>query len=369
MPPASIDFCFIRRKDSMSDKQESAARKGADGFIFWYGFRIDIPGLHRILKGITCFYLYVITDGLMKKQSNKTKLSLPRLTKILKDTVQGISEDNVPKLSGSLAYATLFSIIPFLSFLITIGTFFHVDLANQLYTQLQPVMGTEVVEQLSAIIQNAKKTDSSSLAAIITLGITIFGATAIFAEIQGSLNTIWGIKAVPKKGWLKFIKNRLLSFSIIIIFAFILLITFTITNVIGNLSARFLSDYTEVTVPLVKILGMIINIGVTAFIFTLMFKVLPDAKIKSKDVFIGALVTTILFLLGQWGISLYIGIANVGSVYGAAAFLAILITWIYYSALIIYIGAEFTESWANEMGGKISPDEYAAVVMSCLVHE
>jgi len=299
----------------------------------------------------------------------KKTFSINILTKIIKDTIQGFTDDNIPRLSASLAYATLFSIIPFLSLLITIGTFFHTDLANQLYTQLQPVIGPEVVEQLRSIIGNAKKTDSSTLAAIVTLGVTIFGATAIFAEMQGSLNTIWGIKAIPKKGWLKYIKNRLLSFSIILIFAFILLITFTITNIIGNLSDRFMSNYPEVAESLVKIIGMSLNLGVTAFIFVLMFKMLPDAKIKSKDVFVGALVTTFLFLVGQWGISFYISIADVGSVYGAAAFMAILITWIYYSAMIIYIGAEFTEAWANEMGSKIFPDEFAVTTRIIEIHE
>lgn len=187
--------------------------------------------------------------------------------------------------------------------------------------------------------------------------------------MQGSLNTIWGIKAIPKKGWLKYIKNRLLSFSIILVFAFILLITFSITNIIGNLSERFMSNYPEIAESFVKLVGILINIGVTAFIFILIFKMLPDAQIKTKDVLVGALVTTFLFLVGQWAISLYIGIANVGTVYGAAAFMAILITWIYYSALIIYIGAEFTESWANEMGGRIFPDKYAVATKIIEIHE
>lgn len=299
----------------------------------------------------------------------KKKLSFAVLVTILKNTFQGFSDDNVPRLSASLAYATLFSMIPFLSLLITIGTFFHADLINQLYVQLQPVVGTEVVEQLKSILENAEKSDSSTLAAIVTLGVTIFGATAIFAEIQGSLNSIWGIKAIPKKGWLKYIKNRLLSFSIILIFAFILLITFTITNVIGHLSDRFMSNYPDIAGSFVKLIGMLINIGVTTFIFVLMFKVLPDAKIRTKDVIVGALVTTVLFMVGQWGISFYIGVADVGTVYGAAAFMAILITWIYYSAIIIYIGAEFTESWANEMGSKIFPDEFAVTTRIIEIHE
>lgn len=306
----------------------------------------------------------------MKNQAaTKKKLTIPILIKILKDTFRGFMDDNVPRLSASLAYATLFSMIPFLSLLITIGTFLHADLASQLYIQLQPIVGTDVVEQLRSIITNAQETESLSFATIISLAFTIFGATAIFAEIQDSLNTIWGIKAIPKKSWLKYIKNRLLSFSIIVVFAFILLITFGITNLIGNLSDRFMSNYPDIAGSLVKIVGLILNLSVTAIIFTFIFKILPDAKIKSKDVIVGAIVTTVLFLVGQWAISLYIGMASVGSVYGAAAFLAVLITWIYYSAIILFIGAEFTESWANEMGGRIFPDKYAVTTKIIEIHE
>ena len=223
----------------------------------------------------------------------KKKLSLPLLFKIIKDTVWGFIDDSVMRLSASLAYATLFSIIPFLSLLVTVGVFFHMDLANQLYVQLQPIVGPEITGALRSIIENAENTDSSRSAAIVSLGISIFGATTIFAEIQSSLNTIWGIKAVPKKSWLKFIKNRILSFSIILVFAFILLITFTITSIIGELSKKFMVNYPEIAGSLVQVVGIIINIGVTAIIFTLIFKILPDAKIKSRDVFIGAIVTHI----------------------------------------------------------------------------
>lgn len=296
----------------------------------------------------------------MKEQPKaKKKFNLSTLLRIGKETFQGFMDDNVLRLSASLAYATLFSIIPFLSLLITIGVFLHMDLAGQLYTQLEPVVGASVVEQLRGIINNAAKTDSTTFATILSIAVSIFGATTIFSEIQGSLNTIWGIKAVPKKSWLKYLRTRLLSFSIILIFAFILLISFTITQVITSLSSRFMANYPDVAEWIVKIVGMIINAAVTAIIFAMLFKILPDAKIKLKDVAVGALVTTVLFLIGQWGISLYIGMASVGTVYGAAAFMAILITWIYYSAIIIYIGAEFTEAWADEMGSRIIPNEFA----------
>lgn len=306
----------------------------------------------------------------MKEESeNKKKFDLHVLVRIIKDTVRGFIDDDVMRLSGSLAYATLFSLIPFLSLLITIGTILNTDISNQIYSQLQPVLGIEVVDQLRAIVQNAEETDSSTFAAIVTLGITVFGATAIFTEIQSSLNTIWGIKPVPKKSWLKYIKNRLLSFSIILVFAFILLVTFTITNIITNLSGMLMYNYPEVAESFVKLVGVVINLIVTSSIFVLIFKVLPDAKIRSKDVLIGAVVTTILFMIGQWAISLYIGIVQVGTVYGAAAFMVVLITWIYYSAIILYIGAEFTEAWANKMGGKIFPDEFAVTTKIIEIHE
>lgn len=308
----------------------------------------------------------------MKGQLNnnkKKKFSLSVLFQILKDTVQGFVDDNVTRLSASLAYATLFSIIPFLSLLVTVGVLFQMDLANQLYVELKPIVGADVVEQLRAIIGNAAKTDSSTFATLVSLGVSIFGATTIFAEVQGSLNTIWGIKAVPKKSWLKYLRTRLLSFSIILVFAFILLITFGITHIIGTMTDRLLANYPDIAASLVKAVGLIINITVTAFIFALMFKILPDAKIRLKDVLVGAAVTTVLFLVGQWGISFYISIANVGTVYGAAAFMAILVTWIYYSAIIIYIGAEFTEAWANKMGGKIFPDDFAVATRIIEIHE
>ena len=287
---------------------------------------------------------------------NKKKLSVS--IKIIKDTFQGFIDDNVMRLSASLAYATLFSIIPLLSLLVTIGVLLNIDFTNQLYAQLEPIVGSKVIDALQAIMENAETTDSFSFATIISIGVTIFGATTVFAEIQSSLNTIWGIKAVPKKSWLKYIINRLLSFSVILAFAFILLITFTITNLITDISNKFITNNPDIAESLVKTIGMIINIGVTTVIFTLIFKILPDAKIKSKDV-----------MIGQWGISFYIGFANIETVYGAAAFMAIFITWIYYSAIIIYTGAEFTKAWANELGGKIFPDEYAVATKVIEIRE
>ncbi len=288
--------------------------------------------------------------------------------KIAKKTVCGVIEDNVMTLSASLAFATLFSIIPFFSLLITVGAWFNTDLTSQLFVHLEPVVGEKVIEALQAVIKNAKQTEGWSFATIVSIGVSIFGATTVFAEMQNSLNTIWGIKAVPKRGWLKFLKNRLLSFSIILVFAFIMLVTFSVTGLITKICLVFTENEPFVAEWTVMIMGMLVNVIVTAVVFTLIFKVLPDAKIRVKDVCIGALFTTLLLMMGQWGISLYIGMADVGNVYGAAAFLAVFVTWIYYSAIIIYTGAEFTKAWANELGGKIIPDEYAVAVKAVEIH-
>lgn len=292
-------------------------------------------------------------------QIEKKKLTIPVLIKIIKKTIQGIGEDRVVRVSGSLAFATLFSIIPLFSIIAIIGSIFQFELDVRLFNELQAVLGTEAVEQLQPILQESVSTEFTNLTAIISLGVTLFGATTIFAVLQSSLNVIWHIKPIPKKGWLKFLKNRLLSFSIILVLAFLLLVTFTITNFITNFTDRIMSDFPDIATVFVKIIGTILNFGVTTLIFVLIFKVLPDAKIKSKDVLVGAIVTTVLFLVGQWGISVYFGLSNVGSVYGVAAFLAIFLIWIYYSAIIVFVGAEFTQAWANEMGSKIYPDEYA----------
>ena len=148
-----------------------------------------------------------------------------------------------------------------------------------------------------------------------------------------------------------------------------MLVTFSVTNIIVELGNRFVNHHPDVAEYVVKAMGVLMNVCVTVLVFTLIFKLLPDAKLKSKDVFIGAVVTTLLLLVGQWGISFYIGMANVGNVYGAAAFMIVFITWIYYSAIIIYIGAEFTQAWANEMGGKIVPDEYAVATKVIEIRE
>ncbi|WP_298649338.1 YihY/virulence factor BrkB family protein [uncultured Proteiniphilum sp.] len=295
----------------------------------------------------------------MEKERIRRRISFKSIINILLLTIKGFTNDGVTKLSASLAYATIFALVPFLTFIVTFGAWFEQDITSQLYGTMNELMGTEVTTQVQAIIRNASESDSSTLARLISLGVMIFGATTIFAEMQTSLNTIWGIKPKPKKGWLHYLRNRVLSFSIILVLGFLLLITLSVSTLINSLRQQLIDYFPDITALLFQVIGVVINIIVVSSLFILIFKILPDAKIKFKDVTVGAIVTTVLFLLGQFAISIYLGTRNTTSVYGAAAFLIILLTWIYYSSIIVYIGAEFTKAWANEIGEKIYPDGYA----------
>ncbi|HBG42276.1 YihY/virulence factor BrkB family protein [Limibacterium fermenti] len=305
----------------------------------------------------------------MEKTELPAKITFKSVFDIIKLTIQGFTDDKVTKLSASLAYATIFAMIPFLTLIVSIGAIFHQDIASEMYSRMTPLLGSDVVVQLQSILNNASAADTSSLATIISLGVTIFGATAIFAEIQTSLNTIWGIKPKPKKGWLLYLKNRLLSFSMILVLGFLMLVTLFFSTLITGLSDRLSAFFPDVTALLFQGVGMLVNIIVISVLFVLMFKVLPDAKIKLRDVAVGSVVTTVLFLVGQYAISFYMGTRNVTSVYGAAAFIIILLTWIYYSSIIIYIGAEFTKAWANNQGGKIFPDDYAVATKTVEIEQ
>lgn len=302
-------------------------------------------------------------------QYKKKKFTFKSLWTILKKTVDGILDDKVTKLSAALSYATIFSFAPFILVIITIGAFFAQDLEGKLFGQLSMLLGTDVAKVLQDVVHNAQVAEKSTISTIIGIGVILFSATTIFASIQESLNTIWGIKPKPKKGWLKLIKNRLLSFSVIIALGFILLVTMSTSSIIGLLNDRLMAFYPDVTVLVFKMIGIILNVGFTTLVFLLIFKVLPDAKIKYRDVTIGAVVTTILFLIGQYGISIYLSTSKIGSLYGAAASILLLLVWVYYSATILYIGAEFTKAWANELGSKIYPDEYAVATRTIEIQE
>jgi len=291
----------------------------------------------------------------------KKKITFKGLVKVLKNSFSGFGDDKITKLSGSLAYSTVFSLGPLLIVIISLcGLFLQREaIEGQIYAQLESFVGADTAKQLQEIIKNASLSGKSKTAAIVG-GITLLiGATAIFSEIQDSINGIWGIKPKPKKGWLQFLKNRFLSFSMIVGLGFLLLVSLGVNTVIDAFNSKLQSMFPNVSVVLFYIINMLITLIIVSLIFGVIFKVLPDAEIKWKDVRAGAFTTAILFLAGKAAISFYISKSNVGSTYGAAGSLVILLLWVYYSSIILYFGAEFTKAYAVEYAEPIHPNKYS----------
>lgn len=289
------------------------------------------------------------------------KFSFKGFIEIFKNSFTGFSDDKVTKLSGSLAYYTVFSMGPLLIVIISLcGLFLGREaVEGKIYGQLSGFVGADTAVQLQEIIKNASLAGKSKLAAIVGGIILLIGATTIFAEIQDSINSIWGLKPKPKRGWLKMVQNRVLSFSVIISLGFLLLVSLSISSIIDGFSNRLKAHFPDIAIVVFYIINVLITMLVTSLIFGVIFKVLPDADIKWKDVFAGSVATAFLFMLGKFGISFYISKSNVGSTYGAAGSLVILLVWIYYSSLILYFGAELTKAYAVKYGSPIHPSQYA----------
>ena len=301
-----------------------------------------------------------------------SKAYIRQLWKVIVATFMGFINDNGLKLSASLAYYTIFSLAPLIIIAISITSLvLHNDNYNDtFYAQLSRFMGKDAVVQLQQIVTHLQLSGKSGTALVIGAAILLLGASSMFVEIQDSINIIWRVKSKPKKGWLKWLQNRFLSFSLIIALGFLLLVSLIINIAINALSERLQHFLPAVTVTLFDLINMVISLMVIAVLFGVIFKFLPDVKIKWRDVRAGAIFTALLFMLGQYLIGLYLKYTAQGSAYGAAGSLIVILVWIYYTASILYIGAEFTEVYAEAMGSDIEPSEYAVhVVQTEIEHE
>lgn len=289
---------------------------------------------------------------------------LKQLWKVLVATFKGFGSDNGLKLSASLAYYTVFSIAPLLIIIISVASLvFGRDAAtDKLYPQIAHYVGTGPALQIQDILKHLALSGKSGVAVIIGVVTLLLGASSIFIEIQDSLNTIWRVKAKPKRDWVHLLKNRFVSFSLIISLGFLLLATLTINLVLDALKGKIERFIPIVTGFLLKGVNLALTLIVITTLFGIIFKFLPDVKIKWKDVRSGAFFTALLFMLGQYIISLYIQYTAQGSAYGAAGSIIVILVWIYYTSAILYIGAEFTQVYAEAIGSSIEPADYAVSV-------
>ena len=291
------------------------------------------------------------------------KITPKGIWEVLKNSFTGFSNDRILKLSAALAYYTVFSVGPLLIVIVFLCSFFfgREAVEGNIYGQIQGFVGHDAAVQLQDIIKNAAVSGKGTVAITIGIITLIIGATSMFSEMQDSINMIWELKTKPKSAIWQFIKTRLLSFGVIGSLGFLLLVSLAVSGLIEALSGRLERHFHEVTVVFFYVLDLAINFVVIAVLFGVIFKVLPDAKIKWKDVRAGAIATAVLFMLGKFAISFYISKTNVGSTYGTAGSLVVLLVWVYYSSVILYFGAEFTKAYAMKYGGHIMPSEYAVI--------
>jgi membrane protein len=287
--------------------------------------------------------------------------------KIILATFTNFSNDYGLKLSASLAYYTVFSIAPFLILIIAlINIFFHKNghnaIDNSLFLHMKTYVGSQAAAEIQDVIKNMQLSGKTHLAAILGGIILLLGASSMFVEIQDSLNIIWRVRAKPKRGWVKMITNRFLSFSLIITLGFLLIVSLIVNILMKALSAKLLLFLPDITVFILNIINLALTLIIITILFGIIFKFLPDVKIKWKDVRAGAIFTALFFMLGQYLIGIYLTHSAQASAYGAAGSLVVLLVWIYYTAVILYIGAEFTQVYAEANGSFIEPAEYAVSV-------
>ncbi|MEO5682402.1 MAG: YihY/virulence factor BrkB family protein [Chitinophagaceae bacterium] len=291
---------------------------------------------------------------------HKIKKSFSFLHQVINDFI----DDKALKFSASLAYYTVFSIAPFLAIIISFSSFFFSKevIQGELYPQMTQLVGSEAALQIQQMITNIHLSGNSAFATVISFIVLIAGATGIFSEIQDSINHIWGLKSKPKRGWIKMLVNRLVSFSLIISLGFLLMVSLLLNTLVEALSKQLLKLLPGKAVYVVDALNNCLMFILISFLFGIIFKVLPDAKIKWKHVMVGAFTTAVLFMVGKFAIGFYLGHSNLGIIYGTAGSIIIIMLWVYYSAVILYFGAEFTKVYARNYGGEIRPNDYAVWV-------
>lgn len=310
--------------------------------------------------------LFARADG-SKETPESMSMNLDTVWKLIKETFVRWEDDKAPRLGASLAYYTLFAIAPILIIVIALaGAIFGRDaVEGQIFREIGGLVGTTSALAVQEIIKNASKPADSIIATVIGLVTLLIGATGVFVELQDALNTIWGVKPKPGRGIRGILQDRLLSFAIIVGVGFLLLVSLVVSAGLAALNS-FLA-----TMPgaayLWNTLSLVISFAVITVLFGMIYKVLPDVKITWGDVWIGAAMTSLLFTFGKFLIGLYIGTSTFASTYGAAGSIVILLVWVYYSSLLLFLGAEFTQVYANYTGNRVLPSKNAVPLVEISV--
>lgn len=300
--------------------------------------------------------------------NTRPKLTLASFFSLLQATGTAFSEDRVGRHAAALAYFTVFSISPLVLILISIAALYFgqekaasAAIISQISDNASPAVAQTIKDMLENASGNGQDTAKPITATIIALGVALWGASGLFGALQDSLNAIWGVMPDPKLGFWAVVRTRFVSFGMVLGVGFLLLVSLVLTTVLSALS-KGMSGALGDSVYLAWALNFGLGLVVSMLLFAAIFKVLPDAKIQWRDVWIGAFVTALLFSLGRLALGIYLGRPQVASAYGSAGALVVLLLWVNYAATILFVGAEFTKAYAAKFGSKIVPDSHAVLL-------
>jgi len=290
------------------------------------------------------------------------------LWQILKDAGTGFRRHKVLKLSAALSFYTIITLGPMILVIIFISKMFwgRQAIEGTIHSQISSVVGNAAAIQIQALIKSASISSNNYMAifGIITL---VFAATTVFTQMQDSMNTIWNVKVRKGYGWQQMLKNRLISFCIIAGLSLLLFVSLLLNGILEGFMSKIQELFPQIAFVLIYTVNLLLTLLVVTLLFAFIFKVLPDAVLNWKDVAPGALFAAVLFMFGTFCITLYIKNTNLGSTYGSAGSLVILLFWIYYSANILYFGAECSKAYALKFGTEIKPKDYAVTIRVALV--
>ena len=287
-------------------------------------------------------------------------MNIKTILAVLKETFSEWNNDKASRLAAALAYYTVFSLAPLLIIVIAIaGAVFGEEAARgEIVGQIQGLVGTDGAKFIETAIESASKPKAGTIASLISIAVLLFGASGLFAQLQDALNTIWEVQPKPDQGVIAIIRARFLSFTMVLGVGFLLLVSLVLSAALAAV-VNFLGNLIPGIGFLLQAANFLLGFGITTLLFGLIYKVLPDVKIVWGDVWIGAIITSLLFSIGRFLLGLYLGNSTFGSTYGAAGSVVILLVWVYYAAQILFFGAEFTQVYARRYGSRIVPAKNA----------
>jgi membrane protein len=284
-------------------------------------------------------------------------MHLKEFINLVKTTFQEWSEDKASRLAAALSYYTVFSLAPLLIIAIAIAGYFfgQSNVQDQVMAQIASLMGERGAETVRSLMESTQRPGGTLVATVVGLVTLALGASGVFGQLQDSLNTIWEVEP-DKQGIWGTVKKRFFSFTLVLGIGFLLLVSLIISTALSALN-NFVNGLLPGTQFLLQVTNLVVSFGIITLLFALIYKYIPDVEVRWTDVWIGAAVTAVLFTIGKWAIGLYLG--NVSSTYGAAGSLVIVLLWVYYSSQILFLGAEFTQVYANQLGEGVKPGEGA----------